>query len=39
MLSFMSRQSNKRISVIELFPAREKQKNFSLNNFRTINMC
>ena len=35
MLSFISRQSNKRISVTELFPVREKQKNPSLNNFRT----
>ena len=35
MLSFISRQSNKKISVIELFPIREKQKNASSNNFTT----
>ena len=35
MLSFMSRQSNKKISVIEVFPVRGKQKNASSNNFTT----
>ena len=35
MLSFISRQSNKTISVIEVFPVRGKQKNASSNNFTT----
>ena len=35
MLSFISRQSNKKISVTELFPVRGKQKNTSSNNFTT----
>ena len=35
MLSFISRQSNKPISVIEVFPVRGKQKNASSNNFTT----
>ena len=34
MLSFISRQSNKNMSVIELFPVRGKQ-NASSNNFIT----
>ena len=37
MLSFISRQSNKKISVIELFPVRGKQKNTSSNNFHKTN--
>ena len=34
-LSFISRQSSKKISVIELFPVIGKQKNSSSNNFTT----
>ena len=35
MLSFISRQLNKKISAIELFPVRGKQKNGSQNSFTT----
>ena len=35
LISFKSRQSNKKISVNKLFPVRGKQKNGSLNNFTT----
>ena len=35
MLNFISGQSNKKLSVIELFPARGNQKNGSSNNFIT----
>ena len=35
MLSFIARQSNKKISVIELFAVRGKQKKAWSNNFTT----
>ena len=38
MLSFISRQSTKKMSVFKLFPTRRKQKNTSLNNL-TAQTC
>ena len=38
MLSFISRQSTKKMSVFKLFPTRRKQKNTSLNNL-TAQVC
>ena len=37
-LSFISRQSSRNVSVIKLFPVKGKQKNVSLNNF-TMQAC
>ena len=37
-LSFISRQSSRNVSIIKLFPVKGKQKNVSLNNF-TMQAC